>query len=320
MVPTFFGITLITFLMIQLAPGSPVAVRLAGAEGGMATDAATAEIIEQTRALYGLDDPLPIQYLNWLGRLFTLDFGNSFVDQRAVIDKIADALPITLMFSGLSIVLTYLIAIPLGVYSATNQRTIGDYVTTLILFILYSLPNFWVAMLLIMFLGGGSYFDVFPVSGLSSIDASSYSTLGWLGDRLWHMVLPLFCMTYVSLAGLSRYMRSGMLETIRQDYIRTARAYGFRERTVVYVFAMRNSIITIITLLGGLLPALISGSVIIESVFSIPGMGGLAFGAVLARDYPTIMAVFTVSALLTLVGLLVSDLLYALVDPRIQLK
>jgi peptide/nickel transport system permease protein len=213
----------------------------------------------------------------------------------------------------------YLISIPIGVYSATHPGTIRDSAITLLLFIIYSMPAFWVAMLLILFLGGGEYLDWFPIHGLQSGEAETYSFAARILDRLWHMALPLFCMTYGSLAFLSRYMRAGMLDVMRQDYIRTARAYGFSERTVVWKYAMRNSLIAIITLLGGLLPSLIGGSIIIESIFSIPGMGRLAFEAVLSRDYPLIMGNVAMASLLTLAGLLLSDLLYVLVDPRIKL-
>lgn len=318
-IPTFLGISVITFAIIQLAPGSPISFKLMGAEGALKADAATQRIIEQTKELYGLDKPVPVQYALWLSRLIRFDFGNSYKDQRPVIEKIGETLPITLQLNILSIFLIYLIAIPLGVYSATHQRSKTDYGLTLILFLLYSLPSFWVAMLLIMFLGGGEWWNLFPVNGLNSTGASALSSGAWLLDRLWHMVLPVFCLTYGGLAGLSRYMRTGMLDTIRQDYIRTARAYGFSEKTVIFKYAMRNSLIPIITLFAGLLPGMIGGSVIIETIFSIPGMGRLGFEAVLSRDYPLIMGIFSISALLTLAGLILSDLLYALVDPKIQL-
>ncbi|MCK5861477.1 MAG: ABC transporter permease [Candidatus Hydrogenedentes bacterium] len=318
-IPTFIGISIVTFALIQLAPGSPIAFRLQGMEGTMKSDAATQEIIEQTKELYGLDKPVPVQYILWLGRLVRLDFGDSMKDQRPVIDKIGEALPITLQFNLLSLLLVYLISIPIGVYSATHPGTVRDSAITLFLFIIYSMPAFWVAMLLILFLGGGEYLDWFPIHGLQSRGAESFSLPMRFLDRLWHMALPLFCMTYGSLAFLSRYMRAGMLEVMRQDYIRTARAYGFSERTVIWKYAMRNSLIAIITLLGGLLPALIGGSIIIESIFSIPGMGRLAFEAVLSRDYPLIMGNVAMASLLTLAGLLLSDLLYVWVDPRIKL-
>jgi len=319
-IPTFIGVSLITFAIIQLAPGSPVAFKLRGEGGAMRANIETEKIIEQTKALYGLDKPILVQYALWLGRMFRLDFGKSYKDQRPVMEKIAETLPITLQFTILETLLIYLIAIPLGTYSATHQRTISDQIITLILFLLYSLPSFWVAMLLILFLGGGDWWNLFPVNGINSIDATNYSWFGWLLDRLWHMVLPLFCMTYAGLAGLSRYMRIGMLDVIRQDYIRTARAYGFSEKMVVFKYAMRNSLIPIITLFAGLLPGLIGGSVIIETIFSIPGMGRLGFEAVLTRDYPLIMGVFTISTFLTLIGLVLSDVLYAVVDPRIRLE
>lgn len=318
-VPTFVGISVLTFALIQLAPGSPIAYRLHGIEGAMEADAATQAIIEQTKALYGLDRPIMVQYGLWLSRLVRLDFGNSMKDQRPVIEKIAEALPITLQFNITSLILVYLISIPIGVYSATHPGTKQDSTVTLLLFLLYSMPVFWVAMLLILFLGGGEYLNWFPIHGLQSSDAAAMPLHARLLDRLWHMAMPLFCMTYGSLAFMSRYMRAGMLDVLRQDYIRTARAYGFSERTVVWKYAMRNSLIAIITLLGGLLPSLIGGSIIIETIFSIPGMGRLAFEAVLSRDYPLIMGNVAMASLLTLAGLLLTDILYVLVDPRIKL-
>lgn len=317
-VPTFLGISLISFFMIQLAPGSPIYFKLLSAQGQMASDANTERIIEETKALYGLDKPIYVQYASWLGRLVTFDFGVSYRDQRPVSDKILETLPITLQLNIISIFLIYVISVPIGVYSSTHQNTLGDSFVTLALFILYSLPSFWVAMLLILYLGGGNYLDVFPIYGIESLGAERLPWHAWLWDRFMHLVLPVFCLTYGGLAGLSRYARAGMIETIRQDYIRTARAYGFSEKVVVYKYALRNSLIPIITLMGTLLPALIGGSVIIERIFSIPGMGRLTFDAILSRDYPVIMGTLSVSAFLTLLGLLLSDILYAVVDPRIK--
>jgi len=319
-VPTFLGISLITFLVVQLAPGSPVYMKLRQAQAGMSSSADTKEVVEQTKKLYGLDKPIHVRYVIWLGKLVRLDFGDSYKDQRPVMDKIKETLPVTLQIEVIVIFLIYLISIPLGVYSATHQYSLGDKVTTLILFILYSLPSFWVAMLLMMFFGGGKFLDWFPVNGLNSFGAQDLSWPAWLLDRAWHLVLPVVCLTYAGLAGLSRYARSGMMEVIRQDYIRTARAYGFSEKTVIWKYALRNSLIPIITLLATLLPALIAGSFIIESIFSIPGMGRLGFEAILSRDYPLIMGILSISAILTLLGLLLSDIMYAVVDPRIKLR
>lgn len=319
-IPTLLGITLITFLIIQLAPGNPATLKLQMAgQGEMGQSGMAKEIIEQTKKLYGLDKPLPVQYLLWVKRVFTFDFGTSFKDHRPVLDKIAERLPITIQLNAISIFLVYLIAIPFGVYSATHVDSTTDRVLTLFFFLLYSLPSFWVAVLLIMFFGGGEFWDFFPVYGISSIGAESWPFLHRLLDRMWHLMLPVACLTYGGLAYLSRLTRAEMLEVIREDYIRTARAKGLSERVVIFRHALRNALLPIITLLAFLLPAMFGGSVIIESIFSIPGMGQLGFEAVLSRDYPVIMAITTISALLTLIGLLFSDILYAMLDPRIKL-
>jgi peptide/nickel transport system permease protein len=317
-IPTFLGITLITFMVIKLAPGDPTAMklRLSGDQSTL-SDEVTREIVEETRKLYGLDKPLYVQYGSWLRRIVTLDFGNSYKDHRPVMEKIGERLPITIELNLISLFLIYLIAIPVGVYSAVKQGTYGDRVTTVILFILYSLPNFWVAVLLIMFLGGGDFLDWFPIYGILSPGLEGASWLIKLGNHLWHIVLPVFCLTYGGLAALSRYQRSGMLEVIRHDYIRTARAKGLPEKLVIFKHAMRNSVIPIVTLMGSLLPGMFGGSVIIENIFSIPGMGQLGFEAVLSRDYPVVLAIATIAAFLTLIGILISDLLYVWVDPRI---
>ena len=319
-VPTFVGISLITFLVVQLAPGSPVYLKLRKGEAALASDSVSQKVIEDTKKLYGLDKPILVRYVLWLGKLATFDFGNSYKDQRPVREKILETIPVTLQIEIMAILLVYLIAIPIGVYSATHQRSALDYVITIILFVFYSLPSFWVAMLLIVFLGGGQFLNWFPVFGLSSFGAQAMSWPHWMADRLWHLVLPVFCLTYGGLAGLSRFARAGMIDVIRQDYIRTARAYGFSEKTVIFKYAMRNSLIPIITLLATLLPDLIAGSFIIESIFSIPGMGRLGFEALVSRDYPLIMGILSVSAFLTLLGLILSDVLYAVTDPRIKFE
>lgn len=321
LIPTLFGITFITFLIIQLAPGNPAVVKLQlASQGEMADSAYTQQIIEQTKKLYGLDKPLPIQYLLWVKRVVTFDFGNSYKDHRRVLDKIAERLPVTIQINVISIFLVYLIAIPFGIYSATHPNTFWDRLLTLVFFFLYSLPSFWVAVLLIMFVGGGDFWDLFPVYGISSIGAEAWPWLPWLLDRLWHLTLPVVCLTYGGLAYLSRLSRAELLEVIREDYVRTARAKGLSERVVIFKHALRNGLLPIVTLLAFLLPAMFGGSVIIESIFSIPGMGQLGFEAVLSRDYPVIMAITTISALLTLIGLLLSDLLYSVLDPRIKLE
>jgi len=215
--------------------------------------------------------------------------------------------------------LIYLIAVPLGVLSAMKRGTLVDGAVAAGLFLLYSLPDFWVATLLIVFLAGGTFLEVFPPQGLNSPGAAALGSMDWILDRLWHMVLPVFCLTYGGLASLSRYTRAGMLEVIRQDYILAARAKGLPERLVIGKHAFRNGIIPIVTLMAHLLPALLGGSVIVESIFNIPGMGRLVYDSFLARDYPVIMAVSFFSAGLVLAGMILSDVLYMVVDPRISL-
>ena len=318
LVPTLIGISLVSFLIIQLAPGDPATLRLGDATQGIRDQALAEQIIRETRALYGLDRPLHEQYLSWLGRILTFDFGNSIRDQRPVLDKLKERVPVSIQLGGISLILAYLISIPIGVYSATHQHSRADKMMTVLLFTLYSLPNFWIATLAIVYLGGGDFWDVFPVFGLQTIGSENWTFWEQFVDRLWHLVLPVTCMTYYTLAALSRYMRSSMLEVVRQDFIRTARAKGLSERLVIYRHALRNSLIPIVTLMANLLPTLIGGSIVIETIFSVPGMGRLGWEAVLARDYPVIMGVFTVSAFLTLVGILIADILYTIVDPRIR--
>ena len=320
-VPTMLGISIITFAIIRLAPGDPAAMRIGSSATGAIRDQQLAsEIIEKTRQQFGLDKPIPVQYGMWLKSIATLNFGHSYKDNRPVMDKIWERLPITLQLNIIALFLTYLLAIPLGIYSATHQYSATDKTMTVGLLALYSLPSFWVATILILFLGGGDYWHLFPISGISSLDAENLSRWAWLKDRAWHLVLPVFCLTYGGLAYISRQMRAGMLETIRQDYIRTARAKGLSERVVVFKHALRNSLIPIVTLMADLLPAMLGGSVIIESIFTIPGMGLLGFEAILSRDYPVVMAISIIAAFLTLIGLLLSDICYALVNPTISLE
>jgi peptide/nickel transport system permease protein len=319
MLPTLFGITIVAFLIIHLAPGDPAAMKARAAEG-VSESGISEEVIQRTRELYGLDKPLHVQYFLWIKRIATLDFGQSIKFNRPVWDVLKERIPVSMRLALTAILLAYVISIPLGIYSASHQYSRLDRSVTLLLFILYSLPGFWIATMLIVFLGGGDFLDIFPVFGLASVGAENWGFWDKFWDASWHLVLPVFCMTYGSLAVLSRYMRTAMLEVIRQDYITTARAKGLTERVVIMKHALRNSLIPIVTLLSGLFPALLGGSIIIESIFTIPGMGKLAWEAILARDYPVIMAELTIVSFLTLFGILLSDILYSVVDPRIAFE
>ena len=325
MIPTFIGITIIGFLIMRLAPGDPAELRASGglgaaAGGGISVEkrGSVDEAMAQWRAQYGLDKPLHVQYAVWLNNLATLDFGESFKDSQSVWTKIAERLPVTIKLNVWSILVVYLVAIPLGVYSATHPNSWGDKTTTLAAFILFAVPLVWAATMAIVFICGGDFYYLFPPGGLESIDYSdNWSIWRKFTDRAWHIFLPVVLLSYDGFAGLSRYMRASMLEVLAQDYVQVARAKGLPEKTVLLKHVLRNSLIPQVTILASILPGLIGGSVIIETIFSIPGLGQLGFESVLARDYPTVLALFTVSAVLTLVGILLSDLLLAVVDPRI---
>lgn len=318
-IPTLIAITIVTFLISRLAPGDPVEQKAGlGGENQSANREVTAEMIQKIREQWNLDKPIPMQYLLWVGDALTMDFGRSFKDNGSVIEKIVERIPVTLVMNLVSIFLAYLIAIPIGIYSASHPGTFADRTSTTILFMLYSLPTFWIATLGIIFLTSPEYLPIFPSSGLYSNDYSeAWGTLDKMADIGWHLTLPMIIYTYTSFAYISRQMRGAMLEVIRQDYIRTARAKGLGEHAVIYRHALRNSLIPIITLLAGLLPGLIGGSVIVESIFTIPGMGQLGYQAVLERDYPIVMAILTIGAVLTMLGVLIADLMYSIVDPRI---
>lgn len=325
MIPTFIGVTLIGFFIMRLAPGDPAELRAAGGLGGAAGAGisvekrmAVDEAMAQWRAQYGLDRPLHVQYGIWMKNLVTLEFGESFKDNQPVWSKIVERLPVTIKLNALSILLVYLIAIPLGIYSATHPNTWSDQALTLFAFVLFAVPLVWAATMAIVFICGGDFLYLFPPGGLESLDYSQQWPF-WqkMKDQAWHLFLPVVLMSYDGFAGLSRYMRASMLEVLGQDYVRVARAKGLSEKIVVWKHVLRNSLIPLVTILAGILPGIIGGSVIIETIFSIPGLGQLGYESVLARDYPTIMALFSVSAVLTLIGILISDLLLSVVDPRI---
>jgi peptide/nickel transport system permease protein len=326
-IPTFVGVTFISFAIMYLAPGDPVDLFFAGglAAGSEGINAERLADLEKDKAELrrelGLDRPVPVQYALWLGRLLKGDLGRSMKDRLPVWDKIVERLPVTVILELLSIAITFAVAIPLGIYSSVRKGTFLDRASTLTVFALYSLPTFWVGTLILVFLCGGDYLDWFPSAGLRSLDYDPNWPL-WkrASDYLWHLGMPLLCFTYASFAALSRFMRTSMLENARQDYIRTARAKGLPEREVVLKHMLRNSLIPIITILAGILPGLIGGAVIIETIFSVPGLGQLGYQAVLARDYPVVQALFAASSALTLLGILLADIALALVDPRISFE
>lgn len=312
MIPLLFGITLITFAVVHLAPGSPVEVQT---EMSLKV---SAQAKENLKKLYGLDKPLYVQYIDWLKRFVTLDFGKSFVDSRKVFDKIIERIPVTLTINILTLILIFIIAIPIGILSATKQYSMFDKLSTVFVFIGFSTPAFWLALLLMILFGVNM--GLLPISGIQSIDISEMGPFDRLLDWIKHLVLPVGVSAFGGVAGLSRYSRSSMLEVIRQDYIRTATAKGLTKSEVVFKHAFRNALMPIVTILGLSVPGLIGGGVIFETIFAIPGMGQLFYSSTMSRDYPTIMGILVIGAVLTLFGNLIADISYALADPRVRVR
>jgi peptide/nickel transport system permease protein len=279
----------------------------------------SAEMKARLKAMYGLDKPLYQQYFIWLGKLATLDLGNSFSpDRRPVSDKILERLPITIVINVLSMILIIIVAIPIGVLSAVHQDSLFDKITGVFVFIGFAMPTFWLALLLMILFG--IHLDWLPISGIKSLNYEYLSTWGAVIDVAKHLLLPVLLSAFGGLAGFSRYMRANMLEVIRQDYITTARAKGLSERVVIYKHALRNALLPVITILGLSVPGLIGGSVIFETIFSIPGMGQLFYMSAMSRDYPVIMGILFIGAVLTLIGNLIADVSYAVADPRIRVS
>jgi len=312
-VPLLLGITLISFIVIHLAPGDPTEM----ITGGDPSTVHNPELYKQLLKEFDLDKPLHVQYWKWLSRLVRLDFGKSFAPHgRPVLTMIAERLPITLLLNVVELLIIVSLAVPIGVVSATRQYSVFDKVTTIFVFLGFATPDFWLALLLMILFG--VQLGWLPISGLRSLNWEYLSFWEQQADFLGHLVLPIAVATFGGLAGFSRYMRQSMLEVIRQDYIQSARAKGLAERVVVGKHALRNALLPIVTILGLSLPTLIGGSVIVESVFAIPGMGQLMVQAAFERDYPVLMGNLVIVSTLTLMANLMADLTYSLVDPRIR--
>ncbi|HYG60864.1 MAG TPA: ABC transporter permease [Symbiobacteriaceae bacterium] len=313
MIPVLLGVTLISFVIIHLAPGGPMTVL-----GG---DAATLDPTqaERIRAAYGLDQPVAVQYLRWLGHVVKGDFGSSFIENRPVMEMYLERLPNTLYLNGIAFLLVYLLAIPIGALSAVRQYSRFDYTVTVMAFAGDALPGFLTALLALYLVALPSK-GMIPLGGIASygMKLEQVGLLAFLLDRIRYLLLPLMVLTLQSLTGVTRYMRSSMLEVIREDYVQTARAKGLSERVVIYKHALRNALIPVVTLAGSIVPALFSGAVIVEQIFSWPGVGLLGYRAVIQRDYPVIMAFLTLGSVMTVIAFLLVDLLYVTIDPRIK--
>jgi peptide/nickel transport system permease protein len=314
-IPLILGIATIVFFVVNLAPGDPSAKFM--------SPNISPPALEQIRTNMGLDEPVHIRYVKWIGSLAKGDLGYSFSRNRPVLGIIAEILPNTLLLSVAAIGLAFAGGILLGIFQAVRQYSFLDSLLSVVALFFYSMPSFWLAIMMVMVFGifARNVWDWpiwFPASDMQSVDYAFLSGVGKLKDRALHLVLPAMSLALVLAAGIARYTRGSMLEVIRQDFVRTARAKGLSERTVIMKHALRNALIPVITLMGLYLPFLFSGTVFIESVFAWPGMGKLVFDAIVQRDYPVIMGGTLVFANMVVLGNLVADILYAVVDPRIR--
>jgi peptide/nickel transport system permease protein len=303
---TLVGISIISWVIITLAPGGPIGLTL--------DPKASPKVIEQMMKNYDLDKPIYQQYFLWLKKLFTGKL-YSFKDGRPVMQKINERIWNTLLLNLVATIIIFSLAIPLGVFSAKRQYSFLDNLGTFGAYLGVSAPSFWLAYLLIL---GTVLLFGYPVLGMRSFVTENFTTTEIVLDRIWHLMLPSIIMAIHGIASLSRYTRSSMLEVIRQDYIRTAKAKGVSEETVYYKHGLRNALLPTITIFGFMIPGLIGGSIIMETVFAWPGIGQLAYQAILARDYPVLMTLNTIAAVLTLVGNFIADILYGIADPRIR--
>ena len=307
-VPTLFGITVIVFVLLHLAPGSP------GSGSAESLRHVSGKAAAEMRRLYGLDRPLPEQFALWLGRVVRLDLGESFVDHRPVGERIREALPNTIALNGLALVFAIALAIPLGVAAGSRPESGFDRVSGAALFALYSLPTFWAALLLQTLFS--AQLRWLPLYGVAS-DAAPRGLAGF-GDRLAHLALPVTCLTYGTLAFVARLVRSGIVEARASDYVLAARARGASRRRAIWRHAFPNALLPVITLAGLLVPAVLSGSVVVEKIFAWPGLGRLYYDSILARDYPVILALSLLSAAATLFATLGADIALAAADPRVR--
>lgn len=322
-----------TFILINLAPGSPIEQKLqairfgsgaaSGASGGGGVNgrgdsAVNEEVIEALKKQYGFDKPVHERYFIWLKNLSRLDFGESFTYQEPVIDVIKSKLPVSIQFGVASLLLTYLICIPLGVKKAVQAGGIFDRASTVLLNLTYSIPPLVLGIFLIVIFAGK--FNLFPLGGFKSDDYEMLTTWGKIVDRAHHFVLPLICYVIGGFTELSTLMRNSMLDVIKSDYVRTARAKGLSEKVVIFKHALRNALIPVATGLGGFFGAFLAGSLIIETIFNLDGIGLLSYQSILSRDYNVIMGIAFISSLLLMFGRIFSDIIYVLIDPRIDFK
>ena len=329
--PTLFGITIACFLVMQMVPGGPVEqaiqrIKQASRETAAYSSSAstmsslTQEEIENIKKYYGFDKPVLTRYFSWLGKLLRLDFGTSYTYQKPVLQVIASRFPVSLTFGLTGMFLTYLVCIPLGIKKALEHTKAFDNWTSILIFVGYSIPSFVLGLILIVLFGGGSFWDVFPISGVVSDYFEVLPLSGKIVDYISHMFLPLLCYTFGGFATLTLLMKNSLMEQLNQEYIRTALAKGLTYHQAVFKHALRNALIPIATNIGMIIGVILSGSMLIETIFTIDGMGLLGYESIVNRDYPVALGLIVISSLLVLLGRIISDICLAMIDPRIKFK
>ncbi len=334
-IPTFIGITVITFIILQIVPGGPLEMeimrlRMGSGKGGETGSTSSMgnsgsinipeSAMNEMKRFYGFDKPIYERYLLWLGNLLKLDLGKSYVYAEPVWDVISSRFPISIYFGLIGFILTYLICIPLGVYKAVKNGSPFDFTSSVIVFAGYAMPGFAFGALMLILFGGGSFWDIFPLGGFRSNDWEYLSMTEKIWDQVYHTILPVTAYMVGSFATLTILTKNSVIENLGQDYIKTAFSKGLSERKVIFRHALRNSLIPIATGLGSFLAILVAGSFLIERVFNIDGMGLLGFKSILSRDYPVVMGILVIDSIIILLGNIIRDILYAIIDPRIRFK
>ncbi len=314
-IPTVVGITIVVFFISRIAPGDPVSWNLQS--GGLAAGKQAAEVEEAQKHAYGLDRPLVVQYVSRLWNLLRFDFGYSISYNRPVTGLLKERLPVTLFLNFTAFIIIYMFSIPVGACSAVSHGRFFDRFSSIVLMVLWSVPIILVSQMMLGYLCGAGYFSFFPPGGLSSDGAEELPFFSWFLDRLWHLVLPVICLSYTGFAYVTKQVRAGILESLYAPYVKAARAKGLSEKVVFWRHVFRNSLISVITVTATLVPAMLGGSVIVETIFGIPGMGLLAYESAVSRDYNVVMSVAIVSGVVNVCAILLADLAYSVADPRV---
>jgi microcin C transport system permease protein len=331
-IPTFLGISMAIFAIMHFVPGGPIERQImryqmaqsgeggGGGGGGRGAVEIPPEALEEMKRYYGFDKPLHVRYAKWLWNVLHLDLGRSYIYQDPVWDVIKQRFPVSVFIGLTSFVLSYLVCVPLGVWKAIKHGSRFDFGSSFIVFLGYSIPGWALGTVLLVLLGGGSFWNVFPLGGFRP---SNWEYLGFfqkVTQQIYYMFLPVTCYMIAQFATLTILTKNSLMENLGQDYVRTAFAKGINERRVIFVHALRNSLIPIATGLGNAISLVLAGSFLIERVFNIDGMGYLGYTSILQRDYPVALGILVVSSLLLLIGNILSDVIYVIVDPRIRFR